>query len=377
MRRASSQSLVGTSTVPPFPELSAKYHLRNTKTTIDFSLPPAPEGESPLPLALSAQNVLYFSRANRIQFKNLNTSEDIGQLCKLQNGIGDLKIIECGGIEKVDHIALASTKGTIQIWDVRTKKILSNWSTKGVAAMKWNGCLLTIGSAKGTIRYYDTRISPASKMKEQARKMTRHQSCITNLAWNPEGKLLASADDTGTIYCWDHRQKVPLDVGEFVQRRKKMQHAAAVSALSWCPWQAKVLASGDKAGTIRLWNIDASNSGTNAIIPGKVETVSSVVSLHFSPQCKEFIAVHGSGPVVTEPVQRLENAISVYSYPGLRDVITLPVSDKSVAGSVMNNAGTKVVLAVPEENKLKVWDAWGKNKELRRQSSFMSASVIR
>ena len=66
-------------------------------------------------------------------------------------------------------------------------------------------------------------------MKEQALKVTRHQAKIMRLQWNVDGNILASGDASGTVYCWDSRQKVPLDIGEFVQRRKKMQHPGAIT----------------------------------------------------------------------------------------------------------------------------------------------------
>lgn len=100
--------------------------------------------------------------------------------------------------------------------------------------MRWNGATLTVGGLKGTIRHYDTRIAPTVKMKEQSRKVTRHQARITSLDWNVEGTLLASGDESGIVYCWDSRQKVPLDVGEFVQRRKKMQHEGCVRVSVCC-----------------------------------------------------------------------------------------------------------------------------------------------
>lgn len=230
MRSVSCASLTSSTTTTPYPESSAKYHLRNTKVTIDFSAPPGcdPTGASPL-LSCSAQNVLFFSRGNRVHYKNPTTTEEIGQLCKLQDTHGDLRIIECAGIDLPDVVALGTSKGLVQIWDVKAKKKTASWSTKGVTAMRWNGPVLTIGGLKGTIRHYDTRISPTPKMKEQARKVTRHQARITCLDWNIDGKILASGDQSGTVYCWDSREKVPLDVGEFVQRRKKMQHPGAIS----------------------------------------------------------------------------------------------------------------------------------------------------
>lgn len=72
-------------------------------------------------------------------------------------------------------------------------------------------------------------------MKEQVSKVTRHQASISTLAWNTGGKLLASGDESGIVYTWDSRSKVPLDVGEFHQRRKKIQHDKAISVRSIFP----------------------------------------------------------------------------------------------------------------------------------------------
>ncbi|KAG5641711.1 hypothetical protein DXG03_004398 [Asterophora parasitica] len=415
MRSISSASLSSTATAgPSYPESSAKFHLRNTKLTLDFSLPPA---EEPLSLAssllaCSTQNVLFFSRGNRVHFKNTITSEDIGQLCKLQDSHGDLRIIECGGVDQPDIVALGTSKGLIQIWDVKTKKKTASWSTKSVTAMRWNGPVLTVGGEKGTIRHYDTRIAPTSKMKEQVRKVTRHQSRITSLEWNVEGKILASGDQSGVVYCWDSREKVPLDVGEFIQRRKKMQHPGAISALAFCPWQPKLLASGDVEGTIHLWNVNASLSHSNAATPGKLELGAPITSLHFSPQCKELLSTHGSkppSPPATEPPPpttptiavpgastrrrsntnnsipslpppvwpkvSMENSIAVHSYPSLRHVTTYPLLNKPISSSVLNAGGTKIVLAVPDEGKISVCDVWAKRKELKRQPSFFNSTI--
>jgi cell division cycle 20, cofactor of APC complex len=234
MRSVSSASLRSSSpAVHVYPENSAKHFLRNTKVTIDYSPPPnaTPDVSARL-LSCSFRNTLFFTRGNRVHYKNLTTSEEVGQLCKLQDSRGDLRVIECGGVDHPDIVALGTTKGIVQIWDVQAKKIIMSWTTtKEISAMRWNGPVLTIGGLKGTIRHYDTRINPTPKMKEQARKVTRHQAPITSLDWNVDGKYLASGDAAGTVYCWEPGQKVPLDVGEFIQRRKKIQHVGAISVI--------------------------------------------------------------------------------------------------------------------------------------------------
>ncbi|KAF8064304.1 WD40 repeat-like protein [Lyophyllum atratum] len=393
MRSISSASISSTATTgPSYPESSAKHHLRNTKVTFDFSPPPGENLlEVPPPLlSCSRKGVLFFSRGNRIHYKNMTTSEEIGQLCKLQDSHGDLRIIECGGADQPEIVALGTSKGLIQIWDVNAKKKTSSWTTKSVTAMRWNGPVLTVGGMKGTIRHYDTRIAPTSKMKEQVRKVTRHQSRITSLEWNVDGKILASGDQGGTVYCWDSREKVPLDVGEFIQRRKKMQHASAISALAFCPWQPKLLASGDNQGTIQLWNINALLSHSNAATPGKLELGAPITSLYFSPQCKELLSTHGSKPKpATEtatnahvsatsqlwPKATMDNSIAVHSYPSLRHVTTFLLNNKPIGSSVLNAGGTKIVLAVPEDGKINVCDVWAKRKELKKQPSFFNSTI--
>ncbi|KIL64656.1 hypothetical protein M378DRAFT_163128 [Amanita muscaria Koide BX008] len=385
MRSVSSASLRSDSpSVTCYSDLSAKYHLRNTKVSLDYSPPSHDASFASFPLlSCSVNNVLFFNRGNRVHYKNLTTSEDVGQLCKLQESHGDLHIIECGGADLPDLVALGTSKGYVHIWDVKSKKMTASWSTKGVSVMRWNGPVLTIGGLKGTIKHYDTRINPTSKMKEQARKVTRHQTPITSLAWNVAGKLLASGDQTGNVYCWEPGQRTPLDVGDFIQRRKKMQHAGAISAVTWSPWQPKLLASGDMTGVIRLWNVD-STSRSNAAAPGKIELDSPVTGLHFSPHCKELLSTHGTSLVTPEastshiwPRTSVSNAIAVHSYPSLRHVTTLDVAEKPLGVSVLNALGTKIILSVPEDCKLNVCDVWSKRKEIKKQPSFMDTSTIR
>ncbi|KAG6864754.1 hypothetical protein C0991_007355 [Blastosporella zonata] len=418
MRSVSSASLASSvSSAPTYPECSAKHFMRNTRITIDFSMPPVvvdPGNDADKsitlapPMSCSSDNVLFFTRGNRVHYKNIGATggaEEIGQLCRLQDSHGDLRVIECAPVEIGDVLAIGTSKGLVQLWDVRTKKKTASWSTKSVTAMRWNGPVLTIGGEKGTIRHYDTRISPTTKMKEQVRKVTRHQARITSLDWNVDGKILASGDVNGVVYCWDAREKVPMDVGEFIQRRKKMQHPGAISALAFCPWQPRLLATGDVEGVMQLWNINPLVRHSNATTPGKLELGAPITSIHFSPQCKEILTTHSSKPSpslspsnaasrrstpvpstpsssynplapLAWPRISMDKTIAVHSYPSLRLVTKLTVAeDKAIAGSLLNTGGTKIILAVPDDGKMCVYDVWGKRKEIKRQPSFLGATI--
>jgi len=76
--------------------------------------------------------------------------------------------------------------------------------------MAWNGSVLTVGGQRGTIRHFDTRIKETAKMKEQSKRVTRHQAQICSLAWHGEGKFFASGDESGIVHVWDSRQNAPI-----------------------------------------------------------------------------------------------------------------------------------------------------------------------
>ncbi|KAK7055537.1 WD-repeats-region domain-containing protein [Favolaschia claudopus] len=377
-RSASLSSFHSQATEPPtqpqphYPDGSSKFCLKpSPRLSIDFCLPSAESssGSTALPLCYFDGN-LFFGRANnRVHVRNMasgdtSSSSTSAQLCKLQEAHGDLGCLAAGGIQN-DRLALSTSKGFIQIWDTNTKKMVSQWSTNGVASMVWNGNVLTTGGLKGAIRQYDTRIQPAAKMKEQAAKATNHRGRVSVLSWNSEGRLLASGDQHGAVWTWDSRALVPLDVGDFSQRRKKIQHSQAISALGWCPWQPKLLATGDIQGVVRFWNVEPANPNSNATQPTKIEFGSKVVGLTFSPNYKELLTTLGPPSNVPDntrlsvlPGSTTCNALVSHTFPSLRPITSISVSEEEVCGSVLNTATTahKIVVAVPGEAALKVYD---------------------
>ncbi|OBZ74297.1 Cell division cycle protein 20 [Grifola frondosa] len=387
-----------------YPETSAHRHMRPGKQTIDFSVANADATNGVWPVSWSLHDLVVFTRGKRVHYKNLAASEGVGQLCKVSANHGNVRLLQCGGREQPNVVALCTAKGHIQLWDISAKKLTASWTVKGATAMQWNGPTLTVGGERGSIRHFDTRIKETAKMKEQTKKVTRHQARISSVAWNGDGKLMASGDASGLVLVWDARQNTPLDVGEMVQRRRKMQHVGVVHALAWCPWQTKMLASGDSApdgsGTIRLWNVqESSMSRSKSNYPDRLQLDAQVTSLHFSAHCKELLSTHGpgkstpwtnthahmlaldglsSGPTDDVVRSKIANSVLVHSYPFMRRVSTIAAAEKNIAGSVLSPNGLRIVLAVPEEMKLKFWDVWGREKEtMRRHSSLLNFGVIR
>lgn len=215
---------------PPLVPESAVTNLRKDKFIVDFSVAQEDWPARVWPVGWSENNILVFGRGHRVHYKNLALNEDIGQLCKFREDQGRLRIVACAGKEYPNTVAACSASGYIQLWDLATKKMVSKWTTKSATAIQWNGPVLTVGGQRGSIRQYDTRVPDTTKMKEQAKKTMRHQVKITSLAWNIDKKYLASGDEGGQVHIWDPRQQTaPLEVGEMIQRRKKIQHTGVIT----------------------------------------------------------------------------------------------------------------------------------------------------
>ncbi|OSC96399.1 WD40 repeat-like protein [Trametes coccinea BRFM310] len=390
------------------------YHVLRSVNTIDYSVAPAggdaADSAPASPVSWLQSNAVVFGRGNRVHYKNMADTEDVAQqLCKITSSLGNLRLIQCGGKSQPNVVALATSGGGVQLWDLVAKKMVLSWKMKSVTSMCFGENLLTVGDERGTLRHYDPRAPDATKLKEQLKKVTRHQGRILKAAWKEDGKYLATGDQNGLVLVWDARRpQVPLDVGEMVQRRRKMQHVGAVTALAWCPWQTKYLVTGDSTaegtGTIRVW--DVVDESPSSEWPTKIELDAQVTSLHFSPHIRELLSTHGPGKVspapatvpttpvtATTPVtpledpfasmstfvdpftSRISNSVVVHQFPTMRHVTTVSVAKKNVAGSVLSPNGHRIVFAVPEESQLKVWEVWGKFKAPRAPSLYETCAI--
>lgn len=226
LMRSASMSLLPT--VRSYPENSAKYFMEHARTTFDYTLPDASDASSARLLTCSASNFAYFTRKNRVYYKNILATDntDISQFCRLTDTYGTIRGLECSG----ETLALGTSQGKIQIWDIQAKKLSLCWSTsQDITALAWNRSVLTVGSSNGRIRHYDTRLA-AGKVRAQAKKVTRHARQITCLAWNKTGEFLASGDASGEVHCWQEGMNRPLEIGDATETRtKKIQDSGRIN----------------------------------------------------------------------------------------------------------------------------------------------------
>jgi len=108
IRSASVSSLSEHRPPPPPPPVaeSATFHLRAGKSTIDFSVAEADWKSGVCPVGWSEQNIMVFGRGNRVHYKNMTASDDVVQLCKMREDYGNLRLVQCGGKEQPNIVAL-------------------------------------------------------------------------------------------------------------------------------------------------------------------------------------------------------------------------------------------------------------------------------
>ncbi|KFO32120.1 Cell division cycle protein 20 like protein B [Fukomys damarensis] len=173
-------------------------------------------------------------------------------------------------IKKGTCLAVGTSEGEVQLWDVVTKKRLRNMQghLSVVGALSWNHCILSSGSRLGRVYHHDVRAA-----QHQVGTLC-HKQAVCALKWSPDGRLLSSGCSDGLLTIW------PQDPGAHAQGQslRVVSQSTAVKAIDWCPWQSEVLAIGGgmKDGCLHILDI---NSGKSIQTPSTNSQICSLIWL--------------------------------------------------------------------------------------------------
>ena len=219
------------------------------------------------------------------------------------------------------YVAAGLGTGEVQIWDVEegTKLRSMHGHDTRVGVMGWNKHLLSTGSRSGLVFNHDVRIA-----QHKVAELVSHTSEVCGLEWRADGAQLATGGNDNLVSIWDARS---LNAPKF----QKTNHKAAIKALSWCPWQSNLLATGGGSHDrmIHFWN---TTSGARV---NSIDTGSQVTSLRWSTGYKEIVSSSGFP----------DNSLSIWSYPTLVKNVEIPAHESRVLHSCLSPDGQMLATA--------------------------------
>ena len=219
------------------------------------------------------------------------------------------------------YVGVGLGSGEVQIWDVEegTKLRSMNGHETRVGVMGWNKHTLSTGARSGLVFNHDVRIA-----QHKVAELVSHTSEVCGLEWRSDGAQLATGGNDNLVSIWDARS---LAAPKFA----KKNHRAAVKALSWCPWQLNLLATGGGSHDrhIHFWNT------TTGARVNSIDTGSQVTSLKFSNHYRELVSSSGFP----------DNSLSIWSYPTLVRNVEIPAHESRVLHSCLSPDGQMLATA--------------------------------
>ncbi len=140
------------------------------------------------------------------------------------------------------HIASGSYDHTVRIWDTTTGACLHilRGHENLVMSISWSpdGQWLASGSWDQTVRVWNIN-------DESCQWIGRDSEPVRTVAWQHDGMLVASANNSGVVHLWQRENGT--------QQQSVRIYSRGIYGLAWHPTGA-LLASGGEDGVLRLWD---------------------------------------------------------------------------------------------------------------------------
>ncbi len=294
-------------------------------------------------LSWSDTNVLAVALGQTVYLWNA-TSGDIQELCTFDGGadsyISSVSWVQEGGA----HLAVGTSAGTTQLWDVQACKQLRSMDghTDRVGALSWNRHILSSGGRDSIIVNHDVRVA-----RHNTATLRKHQQDICGLKWSPDGTTLASGGNDNLVCLWNAGTSSTNS-----PRFTLTDHQAAVKALDWSPHESNLLATGGGIAdrSIKFWNTQ-----TGSLL-NSIDTGSQVCQLQWNPHEKEILSSHGFA----------RNQLCLWKYPTMAKIKELEGHTSRVLHLACSPDGTTVVSAAGDET-LRFWEVFAQPETARKR----------
>lgn len=298
----------------------------------------------------SVNNILAVCLSSSVYLWNASTGE-IQQLMQMEGP--DEYIGSVAWIKEGNYLAIGTSNGEVQLWDVAQQKRLRNMEGHAarVSCLSWNSYILSSGSRSGNIHNHDVRVAD-----HHVGTLSSHSQEVCGLRWSPDGKYLASGANDNLLSVWPAQAAMGISTQPL---HTFSEHQAAVKALAWCPWQPNLLASGGGTADrhIHFWNC---NTGTHL---AGVDTKSQVCALLWSKEHRELMSSHGYA----------QNQLIIWKYPAMSRVAELTGHTARVLHMAMSPDGETVVSAAADET-LRLWKCFAVDHDKKKTKTKSSGS---
>ncbi|RUT04257.1 hypothetical protein DSM106972_044850 [Dulcicalothrix desertica PCC 7102] len=162
--------------------------------------------------------------------------------------------------------------------------------------------------------------------EKELNRLQAHTNWVYNIAFSPNGKIIASAGLDGKAILWN------LEDGS----RKILNHQDKVFSISFCT-NGNMFATASADKTVKVWNIDGS-------LRKKLNHKDAVLKVSFSPDCKTLVTASGKQALIWNLNSQTKKTIW---------------ADNDVVSSVSFSATDKIIAVSTSDNKVKLLDLDG------------------
>lgn len=183
-------------------------------------------------------------------------------------------------------VAFAAQNGTVSVWDVENKSVLSSWNIGNGAI---NAIALSPEGDRVAIATNDKTISIWNVMGKQLQDTYKgHQAVPTTIAWSFDGNTIASADGDSNVYIWN-----PTTPGRTLKTFSRHQQPNSttrypIHALAWAHNNEDIISA--SYGKVYTWH---AQSGS---VKGSIDINNYVPVISWSPN-DSYIAISNNGNI--------------------------------------------------------------------------------